>query len=280
MEKKSRLPRNVYDWEKMVSSYDDDVSDIHNLEVIKSASKIHEGQFLLLRVLWEFGEAEISDFRKLVSASKYESACKFLDSLPSWASYVEDIRNQTSDAEAAFPDLSTFTLVRDHQLEAAQISVEADTSNVGFSPIASRTRGKARTQQGIQDSPLFGKGKEKDVEDFELSLENLNIGSPEESSPSTVFGVSPINSEAAAILYPAIRDEQIVNTALLLFLRAVSIHKLRNPCWTLHRRIFKVQFPKGKLEARTDGFLDLNVDGDSIAKAIIEVKPFVRASNT
>lgn len=230
---RSLLPRDQAAWSKMVSGYDDEVSNIHSLDVIRSASKIDESQFLALRVLWNYSQAETSDFQKFGIASKYESASEFLASLTSWTNYVKDIRNQVSGTEAAFPDLGTFTLVRDHQLETTQVREEADTSNVGFSPVANRTRAKARMRADIQDSPLLGKGKGKEMANLDIDMQGLDIGSPESSSPS-VFGKSPIDSEAAATLYPATRDEQIVNTALLLFLRAVSIHKLRNPCWTLH----------------------------------------------
>jgi hypothetical protein len=273
-----KLPRNPPAWEKKVSGYHNDVSNIHSLEVIKSASKIQEGQFLSLRVLWKPKEAKPFDLKKLGLASEYHNAGQFLKSLDSWKKYVNDIRDGTSTTGAAFPDLGTFTLVRSHQLEAARVSKTDDTWNAEFSPAANRTRSKARAQQGIEDSPLFGKGKGEDIQDLDFSMQNLDIGQQDES-PSTAFSMSPIGQEAAAILYPATRDEQIVNAALLLFLQAVSIHKLRNPHWTLHRRIFKVEFPKGKLEARTDGFLDLNIGGESQVKAIVEVKPFVRQKN-
>lgn len=273
------LPSNPRSWKEKVSGHNDDVSNIHTLEVIESASKIHEGQFLSLRVLWASFRAGPDDFQKFGIASEYENARVFLSSLDSWINYVKDIQDRISDTSTVLnPDLGTFSLVRDHQLEAARVEEAADTSAVEFSPVASRTRDKSRVQQGVEDSPLYGKGK--GVEDLPLFFQDLDMSSPQES-PATDFGQSPVSKEAAAILYPATRDEQIVNTALLLFLRAVSIHRLRNPNWTLQRRIFKVDFPKGKLEARTDGFLELNLASASKSKvkAIVEVKPCVRQGN-
>lgn len=268
------LPYNAQTWEEKVSGHDDDVSNIHSLEVIESASKIPEGQFLSLRVLWKSFEAGLFDFQKFGIASEYDSACQFLDSLDCWVNYVKDIRDRASNTSTVFPDLGTFTLVRDHQLEAARVEVADDTSAVEFSPVASRTRRKAEI--GIEDSPLYGKGK--GAEDLDSAFQDLDLSSPL-GTPSTTFAQSPVSKEAAAILFPATRDEQIVNTALLLFLRAVSIHKLRNPSWTLQRQIFKVHFPKGKLEARTDGFLELNGGGEREVKAIVEVKACVREGN-
>ncbi|KAK2768687.1 hypothetical protein FQN54_000543 [Arachnomyces sp. PD_36] len=277
------LPSNPKTWQDEVSGQDSDVSDIHTLNAVNSASKIHKGQFLSLRVLWKsFRAAELGP-KKLGIESEHEHACKFLDKLNSWTKYLEDIRDIETTKATEFPDLGTFTLVRDHQLEVGQIRGEqADTSAAEFTPVANRTRSKTKGP-GPQESPLLGKGKpSQNMSDLleRLDLDESHEESPEPAeSPESAVNPSPISKEAAGVLYPPTRDEQIVNTALLLFLRAISIHKLRSPNWTLHRRIFQALFPSGKLEARTDGYLELISNGVSKAKAIVEVKPYIREGN-
>lgn len=71
-------------------------------------------------------------------------------------------------------------------------------------------------------------------------------------------------------MFPKNPDEQIVNTALIDFLEAITIHL---PCpahWSLHRKAFRIQ----GFEARVDGYLAQG--GTGHIKAIIEVKAALR----
>ncbi|KAE8348320.1 hypothetical protein BDV28DRAFT_143789 [Aspergillus coremiiformis] len=76
-------------------------------------------------------------------------------------------------------------------------------------------------------------------------------------------------------MFPPTKDEQIVNTALVVFLNALTIHfDICQTCnWTMHRKGFIAKFEETSFEARTDGYLD---DGNENAYALIEVKPVVR----
>jgi hypothetical protein len=86
---------------------------------------------------------------------------------------------------------------------------------------------------------------------------------------------SPGPEEIAHLMYPQTKDEQIVNTAPVDFLNALSMHFPHASDWTLHRRYFKATFQHASFEARTDGYLE---DGGSsqTARALIEVKPMLR----
>ncbi|KAJ5725321.1 uncharacterized protein N7483_006678 [Penicillium malachiteum] len=76
------------------------------------------------------------------------------------------------------------------------------------------------------------------------------------------------------ILHPPTKDEQIVNTALLLFLNALTIHfREITSTWTLHRKAFIAKFKQAEYEARTDGYLH---DYSGNPKILLEVKPVKR----
>lgn len=61
-----------------------------------------------------------------------------------------------------------------------------------------------------------------------------------------------------------------MNSALVIFLNALTIRlKFRNN-WTMHRKAFKAMFGDASFKARSDGYLD---DRQGNAQAIIEVKP-------
>jgi hypothetical protein len=81
---------------------------------------------------------------------------------------------------------------------------------------------------------------------------------------------SPGPADIAHLMYPQTKDEQIVNTALVDFLNALSMHFLQASAWTLHRKSFKAAFEHASFEARTDGYLE---DGGSPerVRALIEV---------
>lgn len=80
--------------------------------------------------------------------------------------------------------------------------------------------------------------------------------------------------ELENILYPPTKDEQIVNTALIVFLNALTLHFSLSSKWTLHRRAFTAEFETAQFEARTDGYLD---DYRGKPSVLIEVKPVVRS---
>lgn len=79
------------------------------------------------------------------------------------------------------------------------------------------------------------------------------------------------------LLYPPTKDEQLVNTALLVFLNALTVHFSLENDWTPHRKIFVAKFQNSSFQARTDGYLGDRSNGK--VRALVEVKPALRAIN-
>jgi hypothetical protein len=105
------------------------------------------------------------------------------------------------------------------------------------------------------------------------------------SSPSVLVSPwSPAKKDEQKVLYPPTEDEQIVNTALLNFLTAVTIaHPSVRLRWCVARKALQFDC-KNEIhgavtyQARTDGYL--RGHNHSTAYAIIEVKPFIRGKKT
>src|SRR5262249_45241365 len=89
-----------------------------------------------------------------------------------------------------------------------------------------------------------------------------------------------ITSETLA-QFPPTDDEQIVNAALVLFLKAVTMHFVGDVYWTFHRKAFRIgnggKKNKPGYEARVDGYLCRC--SDNKVMAILETKPCVRQSH-
>ena len=82
-------------------------------------------------------------------------------------------------------------------------------------------------------------------------------------------------SVEAAVHFPPTPDEQIVNSALVLFLKAVAVHFVGDANWSIQRKAFHIGDKGDKgFEARVDGVLFRR--SDHMIMAILEVKPFVR----
>jgi hypothetical protein len=109
------------------------------------------------------------------------------------------------------------------------------------------------------------------------SSRQLLLLGDESPSPSPSSDPSPPNTiarELERILYPPTKDEQIVNTALIVLLNALTTHFDFYSNWTLHRKPFTATFENAQFEARTDGYLD---SPGGKTRVIIEVKPVLRS---
>lgn len=112
--------------------------------------------------------------------------------------------------------------------------------------------------------------------DDELNKLDLNdTPSLPESSVTIESDILSPFSPAAAASFPPTKDEQIVNLALVLLLKAVTVHFVGRANWSIQRMAFHVA-DKGdkKFQARVDGVLLHRYDNRVVA--ILEVKPFVR----
>ncbi|KAJ5178804.1 hypothetical protein N7492_002014 [Penicillium capsulatum] len=207
-----------------------------------------------------------------------------LSAYKSWQAYY----NSFFDSEIEIPE-GTFALVHHYRLEVAKTNQE-DSSLHFFTPISKRTRSQApqSLQNRMQNLHLgtptraSKKGGARivprdpedpfdllDEEDDEAQLESDSGNTDEEISPFRPD--TPLSPEHERILYPATKDEQIVNASLLVFLNALTIHfNDVSSNWTLHRKAFKAKFENAEFEARTDGYL---YDNKGAPKVLLEVKP-------
>ncbi|GLA22769.1 hypothetical protein AnigIFM63326_005243 [Aspergillus niger] len=253
------LPQNESKWNAWTARYDVTDLSIHDA-TLPSASNISEKQYLLLQVLWTSRNGRSLDMRRFELDTWKEKADKLLATFHSWDSYCQSFSNGPIRE-------GTFALAKKYQSQAAASREETFQSNVTISPVANRTRSKMGT------TSLEQKMREVQLETPTKSTGSLEVG----NTPGT--GDSPFPSpgpeELAHKMYPQTKDEQIVNTALVDFLNALSIHFPQASEWTLHRKSLKAAFQSGSFEARTDGYLE---DGGSSerARALIEVKPMLR----
>ncbi|PWY95953.1 hypothetical protein BO94DRAFT_552764 [Aspergillus sclerotioniger CBS 115572] len=221
---------------------------------LTSASTISKKQYLLLQVLWTSSSAARLNLKTVQLDTWKQQADKLLESFESWKNYLQSF---TSDTILE----GTFALPRKYQLQAAESKDESFRSNVTFTPIANRTRSK----MGSLEQKLRTAQLETPTKSTGLPPDSPGVkDTPDTCSPFQ----SPGPQEIAHLMYPQTKDEQIVNTALIDFLNALSMHFPKACGWTLHRKSFKAEFEHAFFEARTDGYLD---DGQSS-----EVKPMTR----
>ncbi|KAF4989250.1 hypothetical protein F66182_16659, partial [Fusarium sp. NRRL 66182] len=100
--------------------------------------------------------------------------------------------------------------------------------------------------------------------------------SEDEDEPTPDRPETPVPHELVNVMYPPTKDEQIVNTALIVLLNALTIHlDSFSSKWTLHRKAFIATFGEAAFEARTDGYLNNRQGKPSV---IVEVKPVMRST--
>ncbi|KKZ66139.1 hypothetical protein EMCG_08128 [[Emmonsia] crescens] len=156
-------------------------------------------------------------------------------------------------------------------LQAADTWDETWAPNVAVTPIARRTRSKTtvlETQLRLThlETPTKSTGILLDDSDSEEELDDTE---------SPLASTSPGPEEIQNLIYRQTKDEQIVNTALVNFLSALTLHAGLPNHWTLHRKSFKAYFTHASFEARTDGYLEDTKPGGKV-RALIEVKAVPR----
>lgn len=296
------LPITQQEWQKAAEMNNVLNVSIYELDKYQSGSEIRHEQFLLLKILWmPHQQADFSrsqNRQKWLSEQHYKKAKDLLGDLNCWNLYLTSLRDHppASLRNRAFPDLGTFTLVRYHQCQVERAKTTENTS-CKFSPVASRTRdaikGRSFAGSSVEQAtpsriprptstftrsiePVTPARMIKDLESLQLDSEDRDSAiSAQYPQSGTLSDYSPMDAGLAAN-FPATEDEQIVNTALILFLNAVTIHFGVPADWTLHRKALRLG-EKGNrgFEARVDGFLRSYKDE---IKAILEVKPCTRDS--
>ncbi|KAI0154855.1 hypothetical protein GGR57DRAFT_98633 [Xylariaceae sp. FL1272] len=273
-------------WKKRVHKLSIGSVSIHDGKRTEfSGSTIKEYHFLLLRVLWTpTGSAE-SLYKKSdswISREYLERSSNLLNSgviRHAWTNYLESVpMSKERLTKDAFNGLSTFSLVRYHQLQSIESSTgEKQRVPPESSPVAGRTRSKGKAAQPSSPTRPSGRPVTPNI------VAGVGALSIEDSPGSTKDASSVESGSETGSLYldpyqlKAIEDEQIVNTALILFLNALTIHfPDLTADWTLHRLAFLCRNGNGEktYEARVDGFLRRQRDNEPLV--ILEVKPFRR----
>jgi hypothetical protein len=285
----TNLPRRENEWHKEVRERQLQGKSIHGDGSFNSASQMGIEQFLLLRVLFAppMKQSELCtprQRRKWLSDTAFNDAKTSLNSQDSWRRYINQAKQQLSRDDS--PDLGTYSLVQYYQstVQGRIKSDEYSRPKIDFTPIAQRTRQALASQTPfpVTPTPL---SRRKPSTDFLLSEMFQSVGIESQAPPSTgpswslsipemLSPVSPLRGDAAAH-FQAVEDEQIVNTALILFLNALTMHcKQVQAEWTLHRRRFVLGSDgKDVYEARVDGYFRTR---QNEVRAIVEVKPFLR----
>jgi hypothetical protein len=268
---------------------------VFDLDKYHSASKIDFKQFLHLRALWipakQEDFADPKNRQTWLADAYYEQAKKRLKGWKPWESYLKTLKQTREQLYTGmFPQLGTFSLVRHQQLDVDRCKGDKEPTPKFFSPVRYQTRLRSKLQQNDpfqrSDSPTPGARAGElnlpqtpvNLVKYQNLLDDIPSSLASESARSDFpESMSPISADMVKE-FPAADDEQIVNSALVLFLNAVVIHFVRKADWTLHRKIFRIgksnKRNKEGFEARVDGFLRRHFDDKVMA--IVETKACVR----
>lgn len=264
------LPASYPDWQLAVDNHDLAAKTVHTAE-LASASKMNFLQFLLLRVVWKTHETK-SPTRLPAKVKEWIPRAKeLLNGLSSWKTYLSSFR-RTDNPEG------TFSIARHYQIQAARTKGAIRPESFD-TPIAKRTRSHdPDLASKMKDLQLKTPTKKPEEPPQTPTLDSFDDQSvlPEMTPSPPITPAARVPKEFQGDLLVPTKDEQIVNTALAVFLDALTIHfGIINSCsWTMHRKAFVAVFEEAQFEARTDGYLD---DGNENPFVLIEVKPIPRA---
>ena len=293
------LPSTEGEWHDALEAADLSLLSIHDHPDTVSASGISNSQFMRLQVIWNEDKPN-GVFRKLISDDSYASAKSALER-QYWREYIASVKKYGINLpDGAFPtEVGCMSLVQYYQLQC--LNAKATERFVDkVSPI--KTRSMILKLKGPKEtSPSRGsrsktkqKELEKDKEKKDISpiMDDLRISDSESSTSSeqgetTEFDIGYNDFDTPAnnpILYPATEDEQIVNTALLLYLTSLVMYSPIRLSWTLHRKAFFLRHSrdikfKNVYQAQVDGYLRSKDKQNSNPKIIVEVKPFIRSDH-
>lgn len=258
-----KLPSTPHEWQDLARRNGLIGSTIHTAQ-LSSASTIEEDQYLLFRVLWKIHPIQQFDLKRFDLDGWETKANEHLANYSSWKTYCEDLTGDTISE-------STFALAHYFQLQAADTWDETWASNVAVTPIAYRTRSKTtaverQLSRTHLQTPTKSTGVLLDESESEEELDDTE---------SPLASKSPGPEEIRNLIFRQTKDEQIVNTALVNFLSALTLHAGLANHWTLHRKSFKASFTNASFEARTDGYLE-DKKPDGRVRALVEVKAVPR----
>ncbi|PYI07032.1 hypothetical protein BO78DRAFT_460835 [Aspergillus sclerotiicarbonarius CBS 121057] len=248
-----KLPSNHQEWESFVKRRNLKGETVHAAE-LASRAKIGYDQYLLLRVLWVDHRLNVSLPEKL--SKLLPEAAKMLAEYLSWKTYYDSFANSRENTRPNSFDNAITLHTRNRHNERAP-----DISKLRLNQ--PETPPKKQTKP--PETPFLSSSDNDWISDDE---------SPPKPSPITPAAHAP--EELQKLIYPPTKDEQIMNTALGIFLNALTIQFVDcQTCnWAIHRKGFTANLTNASFEARTDSYLD---NGQENAYGLIKVKPIIRA---
>lgn len=228
-----------------------------------------------------------SKFRSLIIPHFYNLAQQTLGHA-FWTSYTKSIDNTRIIPFEPFTDFGSMTLVRYYQLLCSNLRESKEGSTLSSVVTRSQTKPFHTSAEpgSAQASGTSSRGQFSEFENMLAEVSGLSLGDVDASipktPPSTGKGIVLSTPASSSTIHPRNEDEQIPNTALILYLSSLVIFTSIPVNWTLHRKPFRLQTLQDKdskqlpavYEARVDGYLRGYKDDN--AKIILEVKPFLR----
>ncbi|RSL86763.1 hypothetical protein CEP52_015740 [Fusarium oligoseptatum] len=282
------LPSDIETWRTTARRYGIDTDSVHSYR-LPSASNASMHQFLLLRAYWPHLLTDKA-FNTAYKAGQWirqefiERATKELndDRNTSWKTYLESFGRDFQSLDYQ----GTYALARYYQHLCTQNKDHANKSSrpkVYFTPRQTRSMARAAA---AETSPSARPKEPHTPPQNDLgsllggvtnTMGDLLLGANKDDPFSTPlsFMASPSDDADDEEVCKAIEDEQIVNTALVSFLNALTLHSSAEGEWSLYRMPFVVRSAdRSKVfEARVDGVFRNSSSGTG---AIIEVKPMPR----
>ena len=255
-----RFPNSAEAWRRETTSRKLSGKSIFDLEVYDSASKLKYNQYLLLRALFiPFSRENLIVERRSDVFPMYEKAKALLGSNATdtgWQEYVDSLHpSNPPEPIVGFAKLRSFSLVRYYQTALARLDEQQQSTKTRYVTRSQSKSAGATFEQADFMTPVRPSQKLFPSEDQEVEhrLAAFGLDAPG-SARSYLSPYSASDAAASAQLLAPTEDEQIVNTTLILFLTAITIHFTDKVHWSLQRKAFQMKAGITKMfEARVDG---------------------------
>ncbi|CAI7653386.1 unnamed protein product [Penicillium viridicatum] len=229
---------------------------LFTLPDLPSASKLSRLDFTAMRAVWpkirDLEQFPTGDLFGPDITSKVHEVVKNFTELKA---YLREVGR--SDTGVVHRDMGAFLLVRDSQ---KRIPTEEQQRLASDSAHMEPSLSKTRKKRKISQPKHLGMASDPEMSD---------------THSSSAAALSEVSAAYNSEVTPGpTKDEQLVNDALLLFLRTLLVYQSELKChWAADRSPFsKATFGDNSMIARTDGYLEANGE----VFAIVEVKPNIR----
>ncbi|OJJ07604.1 hypothetical protein ASPVEDRAFT_33809 [Aspergillus versicolor CBS 583.65] len=240
------IPESISQWKKQAESLRVQNTSINQMETLQSGSRVVNEQHLSFRVVWPTCKSI-----KKIQIPNQAKAREILKKMAGFKNFLDHIADRNDDSPRH--TLGTFQLVREAQIQAGNWMPPQPKEAQGQSQIFM----SQPTPTGTRQRSMSAASHPSAVAASIASLESLGS-----------------NNDYHNQLWERTNDGQIVNEALLLFLRAFTINTLGSRCsWSSERLAFKIKYHRAEMESRRDGYLGLcGHDKNKEAFVILEAK--------